>query len=334
MTVRDQPSTVPVDDTPGWSGRVTELSYAAGWKLVRILPAGMARALFRAGADQATRLGGRGPWQLGRNLRRVVGPVSDDELAALVRAGMRSYARYWMEAFRLPDLSVETIGRSFHMTTPELFEVARQGSVLALPHSANWELAGVWATSQGLPLTSVAERLRPEGLYRRFLAYREALGMEILPTRGGARPPMEVLADRLRDGHLVALLADRDLSARGVPVQFFGHPTRMPAGPALLALQTGRPLFAVSLWYGEHGTYAKLTGPLSTSATGTLAQRAADLTQQMADALALGIAEHPTDWHMLARLWLDDQQDRPAADPPAADTSGPSALADGGAPAN
>ncbi|MGA8115835.1 MAG: phosphatidylinositol mannoside acyltransferase [Actinocatenispora sp.] len=309
----------------GWSERVTELGYAAGWKLVRMVPAGVARSAFRIGADHATRRGGRGPWQLGRNLRRVVGPVPDDELAALVRAGMRSYARYWMEAFRLPNMSAESVRGSFHMTTPELFDQARDGGVFALPHSANWELAGLWATSQGLPLTSVAERLKPESLYRRFVAYRESLGLEILPTRGGERPPMEVLAQRLEAGHLVALLADRDLSARGVPVRFFGHPTRMPAGPAALALQTGRPLFAVSLWYDAHGTYARLTGPLTTTLSGPLTDRVADLTQQIADALAVGIAEHPEDWHMLSRLWLDDQprddRDRAggSAPPPALD---------------
>lgn len=293
----------------------TELGYAAGWKLVRLLPAGLAAAAFRAGADIATRRGGRGPWQLARNLRRVVGDqTSDDELAELVRAGMRSYARYWMEAFRLPDMPPAAIRDTFHLHSMDLFETqVRGGSVVALPHAANWEHAGVWVTSQGQPLISVAERLKPESLYRRFLEYRQQLGIEVLPNRGGDRPVTETLADKLRDGYVAALLADRDLSARGVPVTFFGHPTRMPIGPALLALQTGRPLFAANLWYEPDGTHATLAGPLTPRAGGSLADRAADLTQQIADAFAAGIAAHPTDWHMLARLWLDDKPTAPAA---------------------
>ena len=95
----------------------------------------------------------------------------------------------------------------------------------------------------------MAERLRPEGLYRRFVAYRESLGMEIIPIVGGDRAPMEILEERVRSAHVVPLLADRDLSARGIEVNFFGGRTRMPAGPALLALRTGAPLFVVSLWY-------------------------------------------------------------------------------------
>lgn len=293
---------------------VVEFGYAAGWKLVRLLPTGVARAAFRAGADITTRRGGRGAWQLGRNLRRVVGDrITDDELADLVRAGMRSYARYWMEAFRLPDMPHAAMRDSFHLHDPDLFErYVRGGSVLALPHAANWEHAGVWVTSQGQPLISVAERLKPESLYRRFVAYREKLGIEVLPIRGGDRPVIEVLADRARAGHVVALLADRDLSARGVPVTFFGHPTRMPAGPALLALQTGRPLLAVNLWYEPDGTHATLTGPLLPRVDGSLADRTADLTQQIADAFEVGIGAHPADWHMLARLWLDDRPAQPA----------------------
>jgi KDO2-lipid IV(A) lauroyltransferase len=318
------------------SGRGVELAYAAGWKLVRLMPAGLARWTFRAVADQLTRRGNRGVWQLTRNLRRVVGPgPSEEELAELVRDGMRSYARYWLEAFRLPGVPPEVMTERFHLTTPELLDTVAAGCVLALPHAANWEHAGVWATSRGMRLTAVAERLQPEGLYQRFVAYRQRLGMEILPTRGPDRATIDTLADRLRHGGVVALLADRDMSSRGVPVTFFGHPTRMPPGPALLAIQTGRPLIVVSLWFGDDGTYAKLTGPLPVPAEGALSERVATLTQRVADELAAGIAAHPADWHMLSRLWLDD---RPrAADAPDDAAGDPGTAADrapveGGAP--
>lgn len=307
----------------GEPGRAVEWAYAAGWSVVRTMPAGLARATFRFAADHLTRRGGRSVWQLRRNLSRVVPDATGDELDALTREGMRSYARYWLEAFRLPSVPLATMRDTFHMTTPELFEQgAREGCIFALPHSANWEHAGVWVTSQQIPLVSVAERLKPEGLFRRFVAYREALGMEILPTRGGERQPIEVLSERLTDGAVVALLADRDMSARGVPVTFFGHPTRMPPGPALLAIRTGKPLFPVSLWFEPDGTYCKLTGPLPVPEHGTLTERVAELTQRLADELAAGIAAHPADWHMLGRLWLDDRP-KTAPAPVPADESAP-----------
>ncbi|GIL26681.1 phosphatidylinositol mannoside acyltransferase [Actinocatenispora comari] len=316
------------------SGRGVELAYAAGWKLVRLMPERLARWTFRAVADQLTHRGNRGVWQLTRNLRRVVGPgPSEAELADLVRDGMRSYARYWLEAFRLPGVPPAVMTETFHLTTPELLDTVAGGCVLALPHAANWEHAGVWATSQGMRLTAVAERLRPEGLYQRFVAYRERLGMEILPTRGPDRATIDTLADRLRDGGVVALLADRDMSSRGVPVTFFGHPTRMPPGPALLAIQTGRPLIVVSLWFGDDGTYAKLTGPLPVPVEGPLSERVATLTQRVADELAAGVAAHPADWHMLSRLWLADQP-RPARTPAGdatADSDDATASTDGAA---
>lgn len=310
---------------------LTELGYVAGWRLARALPAPVAAAAFRAGADRAYRRGGPGTARLRANLRRVVGPeLPEAELDDLVRRGLRSYARYWLEAFRLPTLSREQILAGFRLD-PAGYErlaadvAAGRGAVVALPHAGNWDAAGAWVAATGWRMTTVAERLKPEGLYQRFLAFRQGLGMEILPTHGGDRPAFDVLLDRLRVGAVVPLLADRDLSARGVEVSFFGAPTRMPPGPALLALRTGAPLYVASMWYEPDAACAALEGPLPLPdpADGPLDQRLRTLTQRIADALAAGIARHPEDWHMMQRMWLD--QHGPGGEPIADRTAPPAA---------
>lgn len=289
--------------------RLVEFGYAAGWRVVRTMPEPVARATFRAAADAAYRRRGRGVQQLAANLRQVVGPdMPEEELQELVRAGMRSYARYWMEAFRLPSWSPARVRDGFRLEREhELAEAvaAGRGVVVALPHAGNWDAAGAWAAAaMGWAVTTVAERLRPEGLFHRFVAFRESLGLEIIPLRGGQRPPLEILEERLAQGHLVPLLADRDLSSRGVEVNFFGARTRMPAGPALLALRTGAPLYVLSMWYEPDAVAARLHGPLPLPPGDNLPDRVQVLTQAVADRLAVGIAAHPQDWHMLQRLWL------------------------------
>lgn len=178
--------------------------------------------------------------------------------------------------------------------------------MLALPHLANWDLAGVWATrALGIPFTTVAERLRPESLYDRFVAYRESLGMEVLPHTGGSA--FGALARRLRSGGLVCLVADRDLSSSGVEVDFFGERARMPAGPALLAQHTGALLLPATLWYDGAATMrGRIHPPVEVPESGTRAERTAAMTQALADVFAGGIADHPEDWHMLQRLWAAD----------------------------
>jgi KDO2-lipid IV(A) lauroyltransferase len=293
--------------------RLVETGYAAGWRLVRTLPKPVAGAMFRAAADRAAKRHGPGTQRLERNLRQVVGPdVSAEELRRLVRDALRSYARYWLEAFRLPNLSRAQIEREFHLERGHLLGEAVQagtGCVIALPHAGNWDFAGAWVCAQGWPITTVAERLKPEGVFRRFVAYRESLGMEIIPMTGGNRPPLDILEERVRQGRVVPLLADRDLSARGVEVTFFGGRTRMPAGPALLAIRTGAPLFIVSLWYDGDAPRGQVDGPVPMPPpnSGSLDVRVRALTQTIADHLAEGIAKHPADWHMLQKLWLADQ---------------------------
>jgi lauroyl/myristoyl acyltransferase len=287
-------------------GRWVERGYAAGWRLVRALPEPVGRAAFRLAADTAYRRRGPGVQRLERNLRRVVGPEA--ALDELVRAGLRSYARYWLEAFRLPSLSKQQRLRRFRLVGEQMLAeavAAGTGALVAVPHAGNWDAAGAWVAAKGWPITTVAERLRPEALYERFLAFREGLGMRIIPLNGGQRPPLELLEEALKEGHVVPLLADRDLSARGIEVRFFGGRARMPAGPAILALRTGAPLFTVDMWYERDAACGRLHGPLPLPAEGPLDQRVRTLTQQIADRLAGGIAANPADWHMLQKLWLD-----------------------------
>jgi phosphatidylinositol dimannoside acyltransferase len=266
---------------------------------VRALPEPVAAALFAAGADLAVRRGGPAVDRLRRNLSRAA-PDADPDV--LVRDGMRSYARYWREVFRLPVTSAERIEAGMELVDPDglLLGTAASGRglVAALPHAGNWDHAGAWLVGRGVRFTTVAERLRPESLYDRFVAFREGLGMEVLPLSGGA-PPFDVLTERLRAGGTLCLLADRDLSARGVPVDLFGARTRMPAGPAALALRTGAALLPVTLSFRPDGWRATVHPEVPPSDVPTM-------TQALADAFGRGIAAHPADWHMLQRLWLED----------------------------
>ncbi|MBQ1090905.1 phosphatidylinositol mannoside acyltransferase [Streptomyces sp. B93] len=305
--------------------RLTDALYGLGWGTVKKLPEPVAVRLGRTVADVAWRQNGKGVRRLASNYARVVPDASPQCLAELTRAGMRSYLRYWMESFRLPAWSAERVRGGFapkdvHYLTDGL--AAGKGVILALPHLANWDLAGAWVTTElRTPFTTVAERLKPETLYDRFVAYREGLGMEVLPHSGGTA--FGTLARRLRDGGLVCLVADRDLSASGVTVDFFGAEARMPAGPALLAQQTGALLLPVTLWYDDSPVMrGRVHPPVEVPESGTRAEKTSSMTQALADAFATGIAEHPEDWHMLQRLWLADLD--PARDPVRDPAKGPS----------
>ena len=279
--------------------RITLWGYVAGWALVRAVPERVARRLFDRGADYAYRRNGKGVRRLRANLARV---APDADLDALTRAGLRSYARYWLEMFRLPTFPPQRL-RADLTCVNEHFLVGHStdgnGCVAALPHMGNWDVAGAWAASIGLKFTTVAERLKPEGLFDRFVAFRESLGMEVVPLTGGSANPFDLLADRLRAGGLVCLMADRDLTARGIPVTFFGEETKFPAGPAALALRTGAALLPATLWFEGPRWYVHMHEPIPHTTV-------EEMTQALADVFEQGIREHPEDWHMLQKLWLSD----------------------------
>jgi phosphatidylinositol dimannoside acyltransferase len=292
---------------------VVELGYGAAFGVVKRLPRAVAWPAFAAFADRSARRhrrggGGPGTARLAANLRQVIGDAMPDrEFDDLLRRALRSYARYYLDAFQLPKRSREQLRTGFHLEHGMRLgdDVASgRGAVVALPHAGNWDAAGAWVAANGWPITTVAERLKPEGVYEKFLDFRRSLGMEIIPTHGGERPVFDVLEERVKTGTVVPLLADRDLTARGIDVEFFGGRTRMPAGPAALALRTGAPLYVASLWFEPDRPVGVLEGPLTLPEDGPLDVRLRRTTQMIADHFAAGIARHPEDWHMLQRMWL------------------------------
>lgn len=293
--------------------RATGLGYTAGWTILSSIPSGMSERAFRAVADAVTVRNGAAVRQLRKNLRRVVGPgMSELRMDVLVGEALRSYARYWLETFRLPRMDKRAIAASADANTTgtehlDAVVAAGRGFILALPHIGNWDVAGIWLIDRyERPFTTVAERLRPESLFDQFVAYRETLGFEVLPLTGGARPAGAVLAERLRAGGGVCLLADRELAGGGIEVRFFGEPARLPSGPALLAATTGAALLPVSMWFTPDGWAQRINPPIEVAANGRLRERVAVATQSLADVFAQDITAHACDWHMLQRLWLAD----------------------------
>jgi phosphatidylinositol dimannoside acyltransferase len=291
-----------------WAQRFSDLAYATGWRAVRGLPEPVATGAFRAAADLAARRDGPSTRQMRRNYARVAPQAGPAELDDLVRAGLRSYARFWKETFRLSVMDhrflYERLDSAF--VGASLIEAGLdrgKGVVLALPHSGNVDIAGIWLVTRHGGFTTVNERLKPESLYQRFAAHRQSLGFEILPSEGGS---YRVLMERLRANKIVCLVADRDLSQRGVPVTFFGEEARMPAGPARLAAVTGAQLLLAENTFRDDrdgpGWRVRVHTPILVHGR----DEVAPVTQRMADGFAADIAAKPEDWHMMQKLWLSD----------------------------
>jgi phosphatidylinositol dimannoside acyltransferase len=292
------------------TARITDAGFAAGWGVVKLLPEGVAHRVFDGAGRWAAGRDGRGVRQLRANLRVATGGrLTDDDLDALTERAVRSYARYWQEAFRLPVIeSGRIVGNTVTTGQEQVDRIRAEGRpiVFALPHSGNWDAAAVWLVDWlGGPFMTVAERLKPESLYERFVAYRESLGIRVVPLTGGPRPSSEVLKQWVGDGGTVCLLADRDLGRTGTPVTFFGRPTTMPTGPALLAAQTGAALVPAVCAFTDTGWSVLFCPEVPMQGPGRLRDRVTTAMQGVADAFTDGIARRPEDWHMLGRIWAD-----------------------------
>ena len=285
---------------------LTYLVYSSLWRIVRWLPEGFAYQLFYMLAKLAYLKNGKRVGRLRTNYRAVRPNASHAEIEVMVKAGLRSAMRYWCDTFRISDWdsnrissTVETVNENY------LFDPIKSGRgvIVALPHAGNWDHAGAYFCSRGALVNTVAEHLKPERLFRRFLSHRAEMGMTVLDLNAGVLGQLE---EMLRQGKLVALVADRDLSRSGLDVTFFAKKARMPAGPALLAYKTKADLVTAYVSYQPDGISVHFSPPISVNYVGEQIAEIARVTQQMAAQFEQQIALDPTSWHMQQRIFIDE----------------------------
>ncbi len=240
------------------------------------------------------------------NQARVLGAEpTDARVAHAAREAFELYARFWFDAFRIRTMPVPEFNERVVMIGAENIDRALEagkGCVCALPHMGNWDAAGHWFGANGYRIAAVAEELRPPRLYDLFLRHREELGLRIVAlTREGHVG--QQLKQLLSENWMVALVADRDLTGRGIEVEMFGATRRVPAGPALLSLSSGAPLVVCPVYTREDGWEVRIEEPLEIERTGVMREDVAALSRLMAERFERAIAAKPTDWHMFQPAW-------------------------------
>jgi phosphatidylinositol dimannoside acyltransferase len=306
----------PVDRNPGAIGRVPRevepeglrlrlvgLVWEIAWELVRRLPEAVVFTAADLGGQLAHRFARALRAQIRRNLARA---VSHDRLDETVRAAFRSYARYWVEAFRCADLEPEDLDRR---TTTAGFEHldgalrSGRGIVVLLAHHGSWDVAARWAEAHGYHLAVVAEVLRPRRVFDKFVALREAVGLEVVPLAKG-RSIATRLAQVLAANHLTGLLADRDLSGTGPVVTLFGEPSRMPRGPVVLSQRTGAAIVPITMLHRPGRRWHLQVLPVVDVSGLELSEAA----QRCAEAIEQLIRLAPEQWHAFSPVFLADQE--------------------------
>jgi len=283
------------------------LLYLIAWKLIALLPEKSAYKLADYVSDRIYKKNGKGIKRLRGNYGRVMPEYSSQKLEELTKLGMRSYLRYWFDTFRLSKWSKNRIISTTQVIRENLLRdpiQSKQGCIVALPHAGNWDHAAAYFCSTGITLTAVVEKLKPEAIFKKFLAYRESIGIEAISHKEKTIP---ILTERLQAGKLIALVADRDMSRNGIEVNFFGKTSKMPSGPAILAIKTGAPLITAYVRYTSGGIEIIFDETLKPTNSGSEEEQIKIITQSMADNFAKRIKENPVDWHMLQRIWVDEE---------------------------
>ena len=285
--------------------RAFVFGYRALERAARATPEKTGRAIANRVGGLAFRLAPRVRAVVAANQAQVLGrPIGDPLVTASTREAFELYARYFVDSFHLPELRDDEMSARVHCDTAERLHRAfaeGKGGICVLPHLGNWDAAGRWMLAIGLPVLAVAEELKPRRLYDLFVEHRRSIGMDIV---GSFDPNVgRTLASALAANRMVALVADRDLTGRGVEVEMFGRVRRIPAGPALLSISTGSPLMVTPTYTTPDGWRIEIGEPLSIERTGDRRADVRALTSMVARGFEEAIAAAPSDWHMFQPGW-------------------------------
>lgn len=275
------------------------------------MPARLAFFLFDKAAEITWRSESNSIKQLELNLSRVLDcAVDDPRIRPLSLQAMKSYMRYYCETFMLPRWTdAQLLDRVRAENSEQVDEALKSGgAILTLPHLGNWDWAGAWAARHFGSLCTVAERLRPEGVFQKFLKARESRGLTLMALTGDGGT-YEFLREHVNRGRLVALLGDRDVAKSGMGNQFFGHRASLPIGAALLALDTGRPLFTCAPWYDGDKLVITFDSEIIFDRSPVQGRdrlrRAQEISALVAKNFERHIRSHPENWHQLQPVWSD-----------------------------
>jgi KDO2-lipid IV(A) lauroyltransferase len=271
-----------------------------------VLPTTTGRVLFRWAGTAAFHLLPGVRVTVAANQGQVLGRPPDDPLVrAATRRAFQSYARYWFDAFDVATWEDDRIREALPFEGLDEVEellAAGSGVLVVVPHMGNWDAAGRALKAHGITVLAVAERLRPEALYELFRRHRQELGMDIIGLDEDGDVARK-LTNALAEGRFVALVADRDLSGRGIEVEMFGAPRRLPAGPAVLALRSGAAVVVADLYETPTGWRCRLHPPLAFEPSGDRRADVEALTRAIAARFERAIAASPSDWHLFQPGW-------------------------------
>jgi KDO2-lipid IV(A) lauroyltransferase len=293
-----------------FGARAAFFGYRAGSAVANALPGPVASGFARSLAIPFA-LGLRSRRvMIGRHLQRVHGGTLQGwELERKIAQAFDSYARYWMESFRLShtDRAALEAGMSWEgVGHVEDGLAAGNGVIMALPHLGGWDFGGAWFASAGYPATVVVESLEPPELFEWFAELRRHVGLTVVPH--GPKAGTAVLG-ALKRNELVGLVCDRDLERTGVEVEFFGERTTLPAGPATLALRTGAVLLPTAVYFEGSGHHGIVRPPIPVERSGDgLRADVARITQALAGELEALIRRAPEQWHILQPNWPRDNE--------------------------
>ncbi|MCM8779196.1 MAG: lysophospholipid acyltransferase family protein [Candidatus Omnitrophica bacterium] len=241
---------------------------------------------------------------------RIMG-IKEREIKRYARQVFCNFAKNLVDFFRFGLIDKSFLREKVKIIGLENMDMALKmgkGILGLTAHLGNWELGGVIMAQRGYPLNAVAWEHRDPRINKIFVYQRQRKGIKVIPLGIALRRCFEAL----RNNEIVAMLGDRDFSARGnkTEVIFLGRPFRVPRGPATLSLRTGSVIVpGFTIRENDESFCLYFEKPIFYLPTGNYEKDVEELTQRIMKVIEKYVKKYPEQWFMFREFW-EQQQDK------------------------
>jgi len=278
--------------------------YLIGFSFAGILPLDVCYEIAKRAAEIYFRFAKEYKEGLRENLKVVLGENTNIRIIDRHALNVfKNFAKYLADFFKCSKFTQEFIQENLTVENREYLNEALsggKGAILVSLHIGNWEMGGAVIGSWGYPLSAIVLEHTSPRINDFFVNKRTINGVRSIPVNNSVKECLRVL----KRNEFLAIVGDKDYTASGARVKFFGREAFLPKGPAVFALRTGAPIISCILVREENDKFRFIfEKPETPVLAGEYEKDIEILMRGYLKIFEKHIRERPDQWYVFKKIW-------------------------------
>jgi KDO2-lipid IV(A) lauroyltransferase len=240
------------------------------------------------------------------NLRKAFPEYSENEIKRIAFGSYKSFAITLVEVLYIPCMTGEEIKNSILSEDSEIELIKKyydrnNGLIVLSGHFGNWEyIALAVSLKVNVPFHVVVKSQRNPYVDTYLNKGRTKWINKVVPLGVSVRK----IYSELKSKNIVAMVADQRGPKEGMRLNFFGQPSSIYPGPAMLAIKTKAPiLYGITIRQPDYSYITRISEISLENLPDGEEEQIQEVSQRHMAFLESFIRKHPEQWLWMHNIW-------------------------------